>query len=81
MVQPLPQSSCAARHLDCAAAAAASGECYKNEVWMVGTPSHPGNCLSSCLRCDVWKAHVALQSQPHRYPRDEEEQGTAQMRR
>lgn len=39
----------------------AAGECYKNEVWMVGTAEHPGHCLSSCLRCDIWKAHLALQ--------------------
>jgi hypothetical protein len=28
---------------------------------MVGTAEHPGHCLSSCLRCDVWKDHLALQ--------------------
>jgi hypothetical protein len=37
-----------------------SGECYKNDGWMVGTPQRPGACLASCLRCDVWRAHLAL---------------------
>jgi prolyl 4-hydroxylase len=38
-----------------------TGECHKNAVWMVGTPSKPGNCLASCMRCDVWKDHLQLQ--------------------
>lgn len=38
------------------------GECFTNEVWMVGTPSEPGNCLFSCMRCDIWKDHLKLQN-------------------
>ena len=37
------------------------GECHKNAEWMVGNPEKPGQCLASCLRCDVWKAHLARQ--------------------
>lgn len=43
---------------------ALSGECGKNEAWMVGEPDAPGHCLFACRRCDVWKAHVAKHGQP-----------------
>lgn len=35
-----------------------AGECHKNDVWMVGNVTHPGNCLGSCIRCDIWHAHL-----------------------
>jgi hypothetical protein len=35
-------------------------ECFFNPEWMIGTPDRPGHCLSSCLRCDVWHAHINL---------------------
>lgn len=35
-------------------------ECQYNPTWMVGTPEMPGHCLASCLRCDVWHAHIDL---------------------
>lgn len=37
-----------------------TGECYKNHIWMVGTPARPGHCLQSCLRCDIYNAHLNL---------------------
>jgi hypothetical protein len=36
------------------------GECYKNQVWMVGTPKRPGHCLQSCVRCEIYDAHLEL---------------------
>lgn len=40
-----------------------AGECYKNPIWMVGNVTHPGNCLGSCIRCDIHEAHLKLQEQ------------------
>jgi hypothetical protein len=37
-----------------------NGECYKNHAWMVGSPARPGHCLQSCLRCEIYSAHLEL---------------------
>lgn len=40
-----------------------SGECHRSAQWMVGNATHPGHCIGSCIRCDVWEAHQKLQKQ------------------
>lgn len=53
---PKPPIDCPDQHENCDGWSLA-GECYKNHEWMVGNVTHPGHCLGSCIRCDVWKAH------------------------
>jgi prolyl 4-hydroxylase len=59
---PAPQIDCPDMDERCDGWSLA-GQCYKNPVWMVGNVTHPGHCLGSCIRCDIWKAHEALQKQ------------------
>lgn len=35
-------------------------QCYWQEALMVGNATHPGQCLATCMRCDVWRAHLQL---------------------
>jgi hypothetical protein len=39
------------------------GHCIQTAYWMVGNATHPGSCLPSCLRCDVWEDHLESNKQ------------------
>lgn len=38
-------------------------ECHTDRGWMVGDAARPGHCLSTCLRCDIWRQHLRLVQQ------------------
>lgn len=37
--------------------------CYTNQTYMLGNVTHPGECLSTCMRCDIWQEHLKLKAQ------------------
>lgn len=37
-------------------------QCHSHRDYYIGNVTHPGSCLSRCMRCDIWREHLKLKA-------------------
>jgi hypothetical protein len=60
----LPYVDCPDQGKDCKGMSIA--QCHPQRDTLIGNVTHPGSCLSRCMRCDIWREHLKLQAREER---------------